>query len=205
MLFVMIWIILVFLGRECTCKSKICIVMQPLQNAPFCSSTVLVCIANVILTCSPWMAVWLSGSLMKYCLGGRVDTANRVRGSRLSTTNNSMVTAGPQQLLHTTTVNSWRSLHELRQQQHPLHSRQLPSIAAFLMSFGNNNSLFTGCSIATAGFLQHCHGSQQLIHSCFTAILLLLRCCYTSLTTASSQQDPTRHEQHLHSSPLTAM
>jgi hypothetical protein len=58
------------------------------------------------------------------------------------------------------TDNSRRSLHELRQQHHSLHSRQLPSTAASFMSFGDNNSLFTGFSNATAGSSQHCHGRQ---------------------------------------------
>jgi hypothetical protein len=101
------------------------------------------------------MAVWLSGSLMKYCLGGRVDTAIRVRGSRVSTINSSIVKAGPQQLLHTsncqlshsiTTVNSWRSLH----------SRQLPSTAAFWWA-------------TTTVYLQGDQVPQQVLHSTATA------------------------------------
>jgi hypothetical protein len=56
------------------------------------------------------MAVWLSGSLMKYCLGGRVDTANRVRGNRVSTNNSSIVIAGPQQLLH---ASIWQLSHSI--------------------------------------------------------------------------------------------
>jgi hypothetical protein len=79
------------------------------------------------------MAVWLSGSLMKYCLGGRVDTANRVRGSRLSITNSSIVTAGPQQLPHTSNGQ--------------LLTASSPTTAEGLyMSFGNNIILFTSGS-----------------------------------------------------------
>jgi hypothetical protein len=63
------------------------------------------------------------------------------------------------------------SLHELWQRQHSLHSRQLPSTAAFLMSFSNNNSLITECSIATAGFYSTATAANSLFIVAITAIL----------------------------------
>ncbi len=173
--------------------------MQPLQNPPFCSSTVLgmytLCYLPVLLEwrsgCrAPWWStVWVGGWTQ--------PTASRAAGSAPPTAAYCSYSRATTAVSH----QQWAafSQHHNRQQL-KVSSQQPQSTADSLMSFGDNNSLFTECSSATAGSSQHSQRRQPLIHSChyrhFVASSLL--------TTASSQQGPIRQEQLLHSSPLTA-
>jgi hypothetical protein len=71
---------------------------------------------------------------MKYCLGGRVDTANRVRGNRLSTINSSIATQQGHNSCFTPVMGSF------------LTASQPSTAEGLYTSFGNNISLFTAAT-----------------------------------------------------------
>ncbi len=175
--------------------------MQPLHNPPFYSSTVLgmysYCIPYLyviyLFSLNGGLVVWLPDEILPGWEGGHSQPRQGQQAQHHQQQHS--YTTGPQQLLHTsngqlshsiTTVNSWRSLHELRQQHQSLHSshkaQQLPWLAL----------------ATTTVYLQTAQVPQQVLHSITTAgnslfIAALSPFCsfftsVTSLTTASSQQ-----------------